>query len=535
MLPRTLLLALIPLLLALKSTGQELRPAPHRLQFGIFDSAKRSSVGTITDSSVIDLASYGGRALNIFVRVPRSLSGRIASVALDEGRGQRCTDSSPPFTLYQHRTDWRLVGGTYRVRASGYDSSKRVVASGVVRFQVRGKAPGGSSEPADPTTASDPSNDTGAMIAHVLEFAAGRLERSTKAIPPDKYPLSAKEGPWKTTDSGAWTSGFYPGMLWLMYELTGDDRWKTEAERRSTKLEKEKNNASNHDVGFRIFTSFGRAYASTGEKRYKSVVMAAAKALATRYDPKVGLIRSWGKGGEKYTVIIDSMMNLELLFWAAANGGKREWYDMAVSHARKTAKEHFRPDGSTYHVVDYYPDGRPVGENRKRTHQGHAKDSTWSRGQAWALYGYTMTYRETKETLFLETARKASDWFLYHLPGDKVPPWDFDAPDRELKDSSAGAIAASGLLELAQIDPDPARRERYGRGAVDILRALSAPPYLAKGTGSHAILLHGTYNKPKGDFDSALVWGDYYFVEALSRLRAESGRPAQGKRILSIR
>jgi hypothetical protein len=210
-------------------------------------------------------------------------------------------------------------------------------------------------------------------------------------------------------------------------------------------------------------------------------------------------------------------MNLELLFWASKHGGDPAWCAIARSHALRTLRDHVRPDGSTFHVVDYSPESGAA--ERKGTRQGHARDTTWSRGQAWAVNGFTMAYRETGDRRLLHAARRVSDWFIDHLPPDRVPYWDFDAPGipDAPRDSSAAAIATSGLLELAALEPDPGRAAGYRDAAESIIASLSAAPYLAPEGASQAILLHGTQNFPRGNFDTGLVFGDYYFVEALGR------------------
>jgi unsaturated chondroitin disaccharide hydrolase len=235
----------------------------------------------------------------------------------------------------------------------------------------------------------------------------------------------------------------------------------------------------------------------------------------------VGALRSWNSASSEFKVIVDNMMNLELLLWASRHGGQQAWRDMAISHALVTARDHVRPDGSTYHLVVYDPATGAV--KSRTTHQGHSATSTWSRGQAWAMHGFTMIYGETRDARFLDTARRVSDWFLGHLPADHVPYWDFDAPGTPAapRDTSAAAIAASGLLELSELEPDTARAQRYAAGARAILTSLLSRAYLSEGTGSEAILLHGTSNWPAGSSDTGLIYGDYYLQEALLRLRRQ--------------
>jgi unsaturated chondroitin disaccharide hydrolase len=309
-----------------------------------------------------------------------------------------------------------------------------------------------------------------------------------------------------------------------MYELTGDPIWMTRATDWQTGLEGRKNDTSTHDVGFVIFSSFGNGYRLTGIDAYRQVVLTAAGSLATRYNAKVGCIKSWNGGSSDFKVIVDNMMNLEILFWASKHGGSAAWYDMAVSHALRTMTDHVRADGSTYQVVNYDPKTGAV--KAKSTNQGASTESTWSRGQAWAIHGFTMAFRETGDQRFLDTARRTADYFIGHLPADLVPYWDFEAPGipNEPRDSSAAAIAAAGLLELGWLETDPSRSATDISAARGILASLSSPAYLSEGTGNQAILLHGTQNKPDGKYDRGLIYGDYYLLQALLRSPAVIGR-----------
>jgi unsaturated chondroitin disaccharide hydrolase len=359
-----------------------------------------------------------------------------------------------------------------------------------------------------------------AVVAHDFAFAAHRLEATDGTLDPPNYPWQTDgSGSWDTTSADKWGSGFFPGSLWLMYERTGDPVWRSRAQRWQAALESQKNNTSTHDLGFIIFNTFGNGYRLTGDDSYRQIVLKAAESLAKRYNTAVGCIRSWGSMNDtsNFQVIIDNMMNLELLFWASKHGGKSEWYDIALSHAVRTMQEHVRPDGSTYHVVNYDPATGAV--KSKTTAQGYSAESTWSRGQAWAIYGFTMAFRETGDTRFLETARKTADYFISHLPSDHVPYWDFQAPGipNEPRDSSAAAIAASALLELSRLEQDSGRGSRYQATARDILVSLSSPLYLSEGTSNQAVLLHGTRHKPHNNYDTGLIWGDYYFLEGLLR------------------
>jgi len=368
------------------------------------------------------------------------------------------------------------------------------------------------------------------LVQHDFDFAARQLNGTLAAISStSSYPSTTKpDGSWNTTGASDWTSGFFPGSLWLMYERTGDTAWKTAATQRQAGIEGQKTSTSNHDVGFKIFTSFGNAYRLTGNDTYRQIVLTGASSLAKRYDPDVGCIRSWGSITDQtnFEVIIDNMMNLELLFWAAKHGGRPEWYAMAVSHATRTMQEHVRADGSTYQIVTYNPSTGAV--KSKSTKQGYSSDSTWSRGQAWAVYGFTTAYRYTKDPRFLDAARRTADYFVRHLPPDRVPYWDFDVPDKATapRDTSAAAVTASALLELSGYEPDPAAEQRDIDTARDILTSLSSPTYAPRDPRFAAMLQHGTQHLPKGWADSGIMFGDYYFVEALGRYEKEVGSTA---------
>jgi unsaturated chondroitin disaccharide hydrolase len=255
----------------------------------------------------------------------------------------------------------------------------------------------------------------------------------------------------------------------------------------------------------------------TGDPYYRDVLLTAASSLASRYSSEVGAISccDWNYPNWQFPVVIDTMMNLELLLWAAANGGQDDWRNMAIHHADRTAADIVRADGSTYHFADYDPVSGTL--LNRGTFQGYSDDSTWARGQAWAMYGYTMVYRYTHARRFLTLAQRTTDWYLSHLPDDGVPNWDFDAPIL-VKDSSAAAIAASAMLELSGYVKDSTVAKRYRAAAVRTLEILSSSAYLAKGTTSQSILLHGVRFLPAGKgIDVGLVYGDYYFLEALTR------------------
>ena len=336
-----------------------------------------------------------------------------------------------------------------------------------------------------------------------------------------------KDGSLVLVKSGDWTSGFFPGCLWYTYEYTKDDKMKTAAEFFTNNVEDQQYNGTTHDMGFKMYCSFGNGYRLTGNEHYKDVLIQSAKTLITRFNPVVGCIRSWDHHEEQwaYPVIIDNMMNLELLFWATKATGDSTFYKIAVTHANTTLKNHFRPDYSTYHVISY--DTLTGKVEKRETHQGYANESCWARGEAWALYGYTMCYRETKDKRYLEQAEHIAHYVLTNknLPDDMVPYWDYNAPDipNEPRDASAAAVMASALYELSTY-ADKDNKEKYKSAADKMLTSLSSPAYRAKlGENNDFILMHSTGSKPAdSEVDVPIIYADYYFLEAnLRRLQVE--------------
>jgi len=325
-------------------------------------------------------------------------------------------------------------------------------------------------------------------------------------------------GNWNCTSIYDWTSGFWPGILWYLH----DENIKKAAERFTAALYPVVDRkADNHDLGFMMYCSLGNGYRLTGNEEYKKVLLRAADSLATLYDLRVGTIHSWPgmreKMGWPHNTIIDNMLNLELLFWAAKNGGGKQLYKIANRHAEVTMENQFRNDFSTCHVVVY--DTITGNRIKQVTHQGYADSSMWARGQGWAIYGFTMCYRETRNPAFLETARKAADLYLSRLPEDMIPYWDFDAPGlEEPRDASAAAVVASGLLEMSLYMQDEVDAEKYKSAAVKILASLSSPVYQSR-EHNQAFLLHSTGHKPNNsEIDASIIYADYYYIEALIRL-----------------
>lgn len=335
------------------------------------------------------------------------------------------------------------------------------------------------------------------------------------------------DGSLEVVSGGDWTSGFYPGTLWYMFELTGKDEWKEKAVEYTEKLEEQMYNGSNHDVGFRMFCSYGNALRLTGNEAYIPVLVQSAKTLIARNYETVGSIRSWNFNEENWQcpVIVDNMMNLELLFWASEQTGDPVYREIAIQHAETTLKNHFRPDYSSFHVVDY---DTISGEVRmKNTHQGYADESAWARGQAWGLYGFTMCYRFTDDPRYLEQAENIAGFLLNHprLPEDLVPYWDFDAPEipNEERDASAGAIVASALYELSGYSD---QGEFFRTKADEMLESLGTIYASPVGENYGFILDHSVGSKPGGsEIDTPLNYADYYFLEALLRKQAMEAKP----------
>lgn len=365
-----------------------------------------------------------------------------------------------------------------------------------------------------------------ALIDDQLNFAVAQYKVLAAKTPENKMPRTFQQQSDKlvVSDVEWWTSGFYPGTLWYIYEYSNDAAIRKEAEARLRLQEKVKDFTGNHDVGFMIFCSFGNAYRITGNTAYKAPIHTAAEALSTRYKPSMKAIQSWNTSKRfNAPVIIDNMMNLELLSWVTRDGGDKKYWDIAVNHANTTLKNHFRPDNSCYHVVDYdLTSGRPA---QKKTWQGLNDQSAWSRGQGWALYGYTMMYRFTRDKKYLGQAKKVARFILDHpnLPADKIPYWDFDAPasDTTLRDASAGALMASALLELGQFSKGK-ERKKFVAAAETMIRSLADTNVYraALGTNGGFLLKHSVGALPfKEEVDVPLTYADYYFVEALLRYR----------------
>lgn len=363
------------------------------------------------------------------------------------------------------------------------------------------------------------------LVEENVNFAAKQYGLMTEMIEDSGKILNPKSfinGKFKFIPPTEWTSGFFPGSLWYLYELTSDEKWNPIAGKYTEALDTIQYYTDNHDVGFMINCSYGNGLRLTGNKSYEKVIVQAAKSLITRYKPGAGIIQSWNanpKKDWKCPVIIDNMMNLELLFNATKLSGDSTFYKIAVSHADQTMKNHYRPDFSTWHVVDYDPENGVI--RHKNTHQGYSDESSWARGQSWGIYGFVMCYRETKDPKYLHQAEKALEFVAGHphYPDDGVPYWDYDAPDipNTYRDASAAAILASALYEISMYS----NAKEYKAWADTIMNTLASPAYRAKiGENGYFLLMHSVGSLPhKSEVDVPLNYADYYFLEAMKRKR----------------
>ena len=351
-----------------------------------------------------------------------------------------------------------------------------------------------------------------------IEFLAEQIGPSVYAKVDSlrPQPSADKLGKLRTCDVYDWTSGFFPGSLWLAYELTGDERLLADAVEYTNKMLPATFYTGTHDLGFMVGCSYGNALRLCPNDSLKTVIVRTADNLASRFNPEIGAIRSWDFGPWNFPVIIDNMMNLELLFQASKLTGDNKYKDIAIRHADKTMACHFRPDMTSYHVVSYNPDGSI---ETRQTFQGRSDESAWARGQAWGVYGYTVCYRETGDKKYLEFAQKIADMIISRVKTeDHIPLWDYDAPNLPTtpRDASAAAVTSSALFELCGYLPDS---QKYFNYAESILRSLSSPEYLAEpGTNCGFILKHSTGSLAHGsEIDVPLNYADYYYLESLKR------------------
>ncbi|MDU1890114.1 MAG: glycoside hydrolase family 88 protein [Dysgonomonas sp.] len=376
----------------------------------------------------------------------------------------------------------------------------------------------------------DNSQSLKSVVDNALEFSEKQylLMAENYAKTDSILPKTYENGKDISSDSRWWCSGFFPGSLWYLYENTKDPKMLEYAKLFTDRVEREKYTTNNHDVGFMLYCSFGNGLRLTGNEHYKEVLLTGARSLATRYKENVGLIRSWDFFRDKwqYPVIIDNMMNLELILWAADYSGDAQLKKIAISHADKTLEHHFRPDHSSFHVVSYDTiTGLP---HLKQTHQGFSAESAWSRGQSWGLYGYTYMYRETKDEKYLEMAKNIANYMIHHprMPKDYIPYWDFDAPEipNTSRDASAATIMASALIELSDFVDEKLAKE-YMDVVETQIRTLASPEYTANLGENGCFILKNSVGAYlfKSEVDVPLTYADYYYLEALTRLKKKLG------------
>jgi rhamnogalacturonyl hydrolase YesR len=367
--------------------------------------------------------------------------------------------------------------------------------------------------------AQDKKVDMAVLIEEQFANAAVQYKLLEKNVPDTMMPktLNKSTGKVEVSNTKWWCSGFFPGSLLYIFEHTQDQEILRIAKKRLAIQEKEKHYTGNHDLGFMMFNPFGNAYRLFKNPADKTTIDTAAMSLITRYRPEIKSIQSWNKNKNfNCPVIIDNMMNLEFLFWAAKASGNKSYYNLSVTHADNTLKNHFRVDNSSYHVVCYDTSGKVLA---KKTHQGASDESAWARGQAWGLYGYTVMYRETKDKKYLNHAHKIAKYILTHpnLPADKIPYWDFSKVGEE-RDASAAAIISTALFELSQYSKGK-QKNNYISSATQILESLTSSNYKADvGENNYFLLKHSTGHKPnKSEIDVPIIYADYYYLEALLR------------------
>ena len=361
----------------------------------------------------------------------------------------------------------------------------------------------------------------------VFELAEYQFAKMDEQLTDTTVPKSTRFGLLVPSESKSWTSGFYPGSLWYTYLYTGNEEIKALAEKNTEKLYIETQIVRSHDIGFMVNCSYGNAYRITGDEKYREPFINAAHLLATRFNPTVGLTLSWNVTPKRkhwrYPVIIDNMMNLELLTKAHKLSGVDSLLNVALTHANTTMKNHFRPDYTTWHVVDYEPETGDI--RMKVTHQGYSDDSAWARGQAWAVYGYTMMYREVSEPAYLAQAENIAKMLLERLPEDGIPYWDFDSPDApdSQRDASAGAIMASAFIELSGYTADKQLSKALMKMAEKQIRTLASDEYLAQpDRNGYFLLKHSVGSYPSDtEVNVPLTYADYYFLEALLRINGK--------------
>jgi len=362
-------------------------------------------------------------------------------------------------------------------------------------------------------------------MSQALDFCVLRVRENLAQL--ENFPERTENGQWIcTAKNGWWVGGHWVGQLWQIYALTQDPSLEEAARTWASYLVSRQFDTTTHDLGFIFELSHILGFELTGDPAFITPAVQAAESLSQRFNPRGGYIQAWGPLDAppelRGRAIVDTMMNLDLLFWASHQTSDSKFALIAETHARTVIQYQIRPDFSTSHVIDFHPESGAF--IKQDTHQGLSPTSCWSRGQAWAVYGFGDCYRATGNPLFLETARNLADYAIQNLPADRVPYWDYRSTDipNDVRDSSAASCLASGLLNLAILETDPQQAIRWHSEAEAILKSLWEN-YTSRGTSDPSILIHGTRSKPHGLIDHGLIYGDYYFVEALSNLHHKSG------------
>ncbi|MER8157668.1 glycoside hydrolase family 88 protein [Streptomyces sp. NPDC094472] len=355
-----------------------------------------------------------------------------------------------------------------------------------------------------------------ATLDATADYAVAKLRAVAPGV--SGFPVGTKFEKWTYSQNGDWVGGFWPGTLWMAWLHSGEERFRTLALASAEKLAPRQNDTGTHDLGFLFYPSWVTAWRLTRDDTWRTGAIRAASSLIRRYNPQGRFIRAWGALNDPANagrVIMDTMMNLDLLAFASSQTGDGKYLDIAVEHARTTQRNFLRRNGSTPHVYDFDPaSGAPLGPG---TVQGYSPASCWSRGQAWGIYGFTTIYRRTGEREFLATARKLADFALGALSPDHVPVWDYLAPQapHDIKDASAGAVMACGLLDLSRATGEP----RYREEALKLLTALSETCLTRKSTRADAVVARCTRNRPSEDgIEISLPYADYYLLEGILRV-----------------
>lgn len=373
--------------------------------------------------------------------------------------------------------------------------------------------------------ANGPSKKVIKSIDETLDFALEQTQVLYSHLEENKklHPRTVMEGKLVTANDSWWTSGFFPGTMWYLYEYSNDAKALAIAKEMTQRTLGRQHVTNNHDIGFQINCSAGNGYRLTKNPEYREAIITASGSLAKRFKPTVGCTRSWDTKGWSYPVIIDNMMNMELFCVGSAMSGDEQYRDMAIAHSETTWKSLYRPDNSCFHLVDFDPQTGEV--LKQQTHQGYSDSSAWSRGQAWGLYGYTMMYRCTGKQEFLDHAIAIANFMIDHpnMPKDLIPYWDYDAPNipEASRDASAAAVMASGLLELS-LYVEPSLSKKFYKVAETQVLNMSKAPYRSQNVGDNFgfILTNSVgFMRKQYEVDAPLTYADYYFVEAMLRLK----------------